>query len=70
MEKHATTEKQKQFRKVELDFNLLSDTRKKLVEGNKVDHDVVNILLLGGITNILCQSELIDITLDKVKERA
>ena len=66
--KHDASEKKRQFGRVELDLNLLRDTHNKLVNGNRVDPDVVNILLLGGITNILSQSELFDITLDKTKE--
>ena len=66
--KHEASEKKRQFRRVELDLNLLRDTHTKLANGNRVDHNVVNILLLGGITNILSQSELFDITVDKTKE--
>ena len=53
--KHEASEKKRQFGRVELDLNLLRDTHIKLVNGNRVDPDVVNILLLGGITNILRQ---------------
>jgi len=66
--KHETAEKKRQFGRVELDFNLLKDTHNKLLNGNKVDHDIVNVLLLGGITNILCQSVLLDTTIEKIKE--
>ena len=46
----------------------MRETHTKLANGNRVDHNVVNILILGGITNILSQSELFDITVDKTKE--
>ena len=65
--KHEASEEKRQFRRVELDLNLLRETHTKLANGNRVDHNVVNILLLGGITNILSQSELFDITVDKTK---
>ena len=66
--KHDAAEKKKLFGKVEVDFHLLKETHNKLLNGSKVDHDVVNVLLLGGISNILCQSELLDSTLDNIIE--
>ena len=51
---------------MELDYDLLQETQRRLVTGVKVDGDLVNTLLLGGITNILWQSE----TVDKLTEKA
>jgi hypothetical protein len=33
-----------------------------------MEPEVVNTLLLGGITNILCQSVLIDDAMERIKE--
>ena len=61
----AANESQKNIQRVELDYDLLKETQRRLVSGMKVDGDVVNTLLLGGITNILWQSE----TVDKLTEK-
>ena len=60
--KKATDEKTKpskdaKNKKVELDFKILVDTHSKIAQGVKVDPDVVNTLLLGGIINILSQHD-------------
>ena len=55
------------FKRVELDLKLLLDTHNKLVNGKTVEPKVVNTLLLGGIVNILCQSEEFDDATDRVK---
>ena len=55
------------FQGVELDLKLLLDTHKKLASGNNVEPKVVNTLPLGGIANILCQSELFDNAMERVK---
>ena len=46
---------------------LLIDTQNKLVSGKSVEPNVVNTLLLGGITNILCQSDEFENALERVK---
>ena len=58
--KLEASRKKPNFDKVELDLKLMIDTHKKLVEGCKVDSTVVNVLIMGGIVNILSQSEEID----------
>jgi hypothetical protein len=65
--KHEAVERQRTFSRVEIDFRLLKDTHEKLINGNKVDANIVNILLLGGINNILSQSEVFDDTFERVK---
>ena len=65
--KHEDAEKKRCFNRVDLDFNLLKETQEKLMNGGKVESNVVNILLLSGITNILSQSEIFDDTMEKVK---
>ena len=65
--KYEDRESKKTFQKVELDLKLLIDTHKKLASGNSVEPKVVNTLLLGGIANILCQSELFDNVTERVK---
>ena len=59
-------ESRRNIQRVELDYDLLQETQRRLVTGVKVDGDLVNTLLLGGITNILWQSE----TVDKLTEKA
>ena len=65
--KYENKEKQKTFQRVELDLQLLIDTQNKLVSGKSVEPNVVNTLLLGGIRNILCQSEEFENALERVK---
>ena len=65
--KYENKEKQKTFQRVELDLKLLIDTQNKLVSGKSVEPNVVNTLLLGGITNILCQSDEFENALERVK---
>ena len=43
------------------------ETHKKLEKGIRVDPTALNILVLGGIVNILCQSEAVDQIQEKVK---
>ena len=54
--KNNDTEKTETLKTVDLDFQVLKATHYKLVIGKIVEPLVVSILLLGGITNILCQS--------------
>ena len=65
---YETKESQRNVRRVELDLNLLVDTHKKLATGKQVGRDVVDILLLGGISNILNQSESVDNLTKKVRD--
>lgn len=65
--KHEGIEKQNSFNKVELDLKLLIDTHSKLVQGKTIEPKIVNTLLLGGIVNILYQSEQFDNAMEKVK---
>ena len=65
--KYEHIEKQKSFHKVDLDLKLLMDTHSKLVNGKNVETNIVNTLLLGGIVNILCQSEQLDDVFERVK---
>ena len=46
-------ESHRNIQRVELDFDLLQETQRRLVTGMKVDGDLVKTLLIGGITNIL-----------------
>ena len=65
---YESRDKERTIQRGELDFiNLLKDTQKKLVAGKRVEGKVVNILLLSGITNILCQREIVDETTVKVE---
>ena len=59
-------ESRRNIQRVELDYDLLKETQRRLVSGLNVDGNLVNTLLLGGITNILWQSE----TVDKLTEKA
>ena len=45
----------------------MMETQKKLEQGAKVDPGTLNVLVLSGIINILCQSEEIEETEEKVK---
>ena len=66
--KYERNEKTKSFQKVDLDLKLLIDTHSKLVNGKLVEPQIVNTLLLGGILNILCQSEQFDVAMDRVND--
>ena len=66
-QKHKATEKPRTFQQVELDFKLLKDVHEKLVNRKEVETHIINILLLGGINNVLCQSEVVDDTFERVK---
>ena len=55
--KYEDKRKQRTFNRVELDLKPLIETHNKLVMGYNVEPKVVNILLFGGIANILSQSE-------------
>ena len=50
-----------------MDFKLLKDVHEKLVNGKEVETHIINILLLGGINNVLCQSEVVEDTFERVK---
>ena len=54
------TRKNVQFKQVNPDLKLMIETHKKLVEGIQVDPRIVNILVLGGVVNILSKSEAIE----------
>ena len=43
------------------------ETHKKLEQGVRVDPGTLNVLVLSGIVNILCRSEEIEQTEEKVK---
>ena len=66
--KYERIEKPTSFQKVELDLKLLIDTHSKLVSGKLVEPQIVNTLLLGGILNILSQSEQFDNAMDRVND--
>jgi len=55
------------FKKVDIDFKLMLDTHKKLENGIRVDPMTLNVLVLGGVVNILCQSEALEQMEDKMK---
>ena len=65
--KNETTKINSNFKKVEIDFKLMYETHKKLLNGSQVDPKVVNTLLLGGVVNILIQSEEIEAIEQRVK---
>ena len=65
--KHETIGKQKTFPRIDLDMKLLIDTHEKLASGRPVEPNIVNILLLCGIQNVLCQSEEFEEALERVK---
>ena len=48
-------------------MKLLKETQTKLVNGNDVEPNAINILLLGGINNSFAQTEVVDKTVEKVK---
>ena len=48
-------------------MKLLKDTHEKLVSGSPFEPNIVNILLLCGIRNVLCQSEEFEEALERVK---
>ena len=48
------------FKKVDLDLKLMVETHNKLIQGTQVDPKTVNILVIGGVINILSQSEAIE----------
>ena len=52
---------------VETDLKLMISTHEKLVKGEAIDKDVVNILVLGGVVNILGQHDRIVEIENKVK---
>ena len=64
---YKAAEKKKLFPRVHLDIKLLTETHKKLANGCPVEPHIVNILLLGGIQNILSQNEELDDALNRVK---
>ena len=65
--KNKTIGKQKTFPRIGLDMKLLIDTHEKLASGRPVKPNVVNIPLLCGIRNVLCQSEEFEEALERVK---
>ena len=59
--------KDKHFEKVALDMKTMVDTHKKLVKGEPVEQKALSELLLGGIINILSQSETVDNILERIE---
>ena len=57
---NETSKKKTNFERVDLDLKMMIETHRKLVSGTPVDSTAVNVLLLGGIVNILNQSESVD----------
>ena len=55
--KFEAKKKKSNFDKVQFDMKLMVDTHRKLANGTKVESKVVNELLIGGVLNILSQSE-------------
>ena len=45
---------------VQTDLKMMISTHEKLLNGETIDRDVVNTLLLGGVINILGQHDKID----------
>ena len=63
----AVGRKQRTFPRIDLDLKLLVETHEKLASGAHVEPNVMNMLLLSGVRNVLCQSEEFDEALEKVK---
>ena len=61
-------EKGKVVKAVETDLKLMISTHEKLVKGETVEKGVVNVLLLGGVINILNQHDRISEMENKLKE--
>ena len=66
VKKVEKSRKSKHFEEVDVDFNLMIQTHKKL-EIRVVDPGTLNVLVLGAIVNILCQSEALEQLEEKVK---
>ena len=45
------------FEKVDIDLDMMIETHKKLINGSHVESKTINTLLLGGVVNILHQTE-------------
>ena len=45
------------FEKVDIDLDMMIETHKKLINGSHVESKTMNTLLLGGVVNILHQTE-------------
>ena len=56
----ALVKKQEHYDTVILYMKTMVDTHNKLVKSEKVDQQLISELLLGGIINILNQSEAVD----------
>ena len=67
VKKFEQSKKNKHFEKVNVDLNLMIATHKKLEQGIRVDPGTLNVLVLGGIVNILCQSEALEQMEENVK---
>ena len=67
VKKIEKTRKTKHFEKVDVDFNLMVETHKKLEQGIRVDPVTLNVLVLSGIMNILRQSEALEEAEERVK---
>jgi hypothetical protein len=52
--------KKPNFEKIEIDFKLMLETHQKLKQGIRVDPVTLNVLVLGGVLNILCESEALE----------
>ena len=52
--------KKSNFEKVSIDMNLMIDTPNTHLSGSKVETNVLNVLLMGGVINILSQREVLE----------
>ena len=67
VQKVEQSKKKTHFEKVNVDLNLMIASHKKLEQGISVDPGTLNVLMLGGIVNILCQSEALEQMEENVK---
>ena len=59
--------KKPNLKKVEIYIKLMLVTHQKLLQGVRVDPVTLNVLVLGGVLNILCESEVMEQIHEKVK---
>ena len=57
LNEREATRKKPNFEKVEIDLKLMLETHQKL---QQVDPVTLNVLVLGGVLNILCESETLE----------
>ena len=66
--KHQEASKKKSnFEKVDIDVKRMITIHTQLINGSPIDPDTVNALLLGGIVNILSQSEAFEDAENRIK---